>query len=167
MASKLNPFQAQIFELLNARGQSYRMVCAHLLTLGVEVSPQALHGWHTRRMRKIKQRNAQLGSIAVPIEPASAAQDSVVQVSATTQPVQNRLWERPQSDADADTDAAVLPASSGSQGAAALRKQIEQEEKRIFSNIYMQLVQPRQTLRGAKGKGLVGSFSGKSSKERR
>ena len=145
------------------------MVCAHLLTLGVEVSPQALHGWHTRRMRKIKQRNAQLGTIAMPIEPASAGQDSVDQISATTQPVQNRLWESAQSnaDTDTDTDAAVLPASSGSQGAAALRQQIKQEEKRIFSNMYMQLVQPRQTLRGAKGKGLVGSFSGKSSKERR
>lgn len=56
MASKIDPFRAEVFEQLHGYGLSYRSVCGYLLDKGVEVSPQALRSWHLRRSRKISSR---------------------------------------------------------------------------------------------------------------
>jgi hypothetical protein len=66
MASKIDPFRAEVFEQLNAFGLSYRSVCRFLLDKGVEVSPQALRTWHLRRSKKIRSRGA-----LIPPDPAS------------------------------------------------------------------------------------------------
>lgn len=62
MSSKLDPFSKSIFQWLNGEGQSYRAVAGRLLEVGVEITPQSLHSWHTRKSKKIAARLAPVAS---------------------------------------------------------------------------------------------------------
>lgn len=60
MSSKLDPFFAVLFDLLNQRGASYKAASLFLATADIKISPQAVRSWHIRRSKKLQARAEKL-----------------------------------------------------------------------------------------------------------
>lgn len=119
MASKIDPFRAEVFEQLNAFGLSYRSVCGFLLDKGVEVSPQALRTWHLRRSRKINSR----GTLISQDRPSSQAERS------SSLPAPPTRWP------NATPPKVPLPTSGQPHNSTAkLKHQIEEQEQRLSAS---------------------------------
>lgn len=58
MGSKLDAYQSELFELLEAQCLSFRTVAELLNSRGLKMTHQGIHGWYERRKSKLKQRNA-------------------------------------------------------------------------------------------------------------
>lgn len=119
MASKIDPFRAEVFEQLNAFGLSYRSVCGFLLDKGVEVSPQALRTWHLRRSRKINSRGT---LISQDLPSSLAGRSSSLPAPSTRRP-------------NATPPKAALPTPGQARNSASkLKHQIEEQEQRLSAS---------------------------------
>lgn len=125
LASKLDHFSDVLFDQLNLKGMSYRAVCQNLLTLGVEISPQALRSWHLRRARKIAFRGSLLTLSCVSDEqPDMTVIDHVTVVPGAIRKLNDPGVVNSLSSVHVTADAALQP----------IRDRILEEERNLLSH---------------------------------
>lgn len=55
MASILEPHAVEVMQRLDG-GQTFQAVCDRLKEFNIEITPQSVHSWYTRKKRKINSR---------------------------------------------------------------------------------------------------------------
>ena len=118
MSSRLDPFFAPLFEMLNKQGLSYRAGCVYLAGEGVQISPQALRSWHLRRSKKLVTRSQKL-----PTSHGFGPSDLVLGAPGRGKATQTALF--PNGDSQSDR-VSVNSVDS-------LQRQIHEEEHRLAS----------------------------------